>query len=199
MIWWRFCVSRLGVGLAEAIVLTIANTMMIDYFGMRERRFWLTVQGVIGPLAASAVMAGSGYLTAIQWNGAFWIYAVAFPLPLAMLIWMFEPETVARHADEPEIDDSTFPWPRVVAVSAITFVLAIIYYIYTINGGSAFHSLHGASSAHIGVILSIFSLAVPIGALVFGFSSKHLTPRAGSWPCHGLHRSGHSGRRILDR
>ncbi|MTH79995.1 MFS transporter [Paracoccus aestuariivivens] len=169
-------ISRLGVGLAEAIVLTIANTMMMDYFGMRERRFWLTVQGVIGPLAASAVMAGSGYLTAIQWNGAFWIYAVSFPLFLAMLVWMFEPETVARHADEPEIDDSTFPWPRVATVVSITFALAIIYYIYTINGGSAFHSLNGASPARIGMILSVVSLAVPIGALVFGFASKRLTP-----------------------
>nr|HEK7484533.1 MFS transporter [Klebsiella quasipneumoniae] len=32
-----FC-SRLGVGLAEAVVLTIANTMLIDYFDDKQRR-----------------------------------------------------------------------------------------------------------------------------------------------------------------
>lgn len=168
--------SRLGVGLSEAIVLTIANTMMMDYFDMRQRRFWLTVQGVVGPLAASAVIACSGYLTELHWNGAFWIYAVAFPLFLAMMVWMFEPEVLSRHSDEPEIDDSTFPWSRIATVSAITFVLAIIYYIYTINGGSAFHSLNNASPARIGLMMSIASLAVPAGALLFSFSSKRLTP-----------------------
>ena len=50
-----FC-SRLGVGLAEAVVLTIANTMLIDYFDDKQRRFWLTVQGVIGPALAVLVL-----------------------------------------------------------------------------------------------------------------------------------------------
>ncbi|NIZ09146.1 MFS transporter [Pseudooceanicola sp. HF7] len=168
--------SRLGVGLSEAIVLTIANTMMMDYFGMDRRRFWLTVQGIVGPLAASAVIAGSGYLTEIHWNGAFWIYIVAFPLFLAMLVWMFEPEVLTRHADEPEIDDTTFPWGRIAAVAGITFVLAILYYIYTINGGSAFHSLNNAPPGRIGLVMSIVSLAVPAGALFFSFSSKRLSP-----------------------
>ncbi|HDS6356583.1 TPA: MFS transporter, partial [Klebsiella pneumoniae] len=71
-----FC-SRLGVGLAEAVVLTIANTMLIDYFDDKQRRFWLTVQGVIGPALAVLVLASSGYLTALRWNGAFMIYFVA--------------------------------------------------------------------------------------------------------------------------
>ena len=92
-----FC-SRLGVGLAEAVVLTIANTMLIDYFDDKQRRFWLTVQGVIGPALAVLVLASSGYLTALRWNGAFMIYFVAILLFLAMYFWMFEPAQAARHA-----------------------------------------------------------------------------------------------------
>ncbi|MCS5829798.1 MFS transporter [Klebsiella variicola] len=53
-----FC-SRLGVGLAEAVVLTIANTMLIDYFDDKQRRFWLTVQGGNWPGAGGA---GAGQL-----------------------------------------------------------------------------------------------------------------------------------------
>jgi MFS family permease len=90
-----FC-SRLGVGLAEAVVLTIANTMLIDYFDDKQRRFWLTVQGVIGPALAVLVLASSGYLTALRWNGAFMIYFVAILLFLAMYFWMFEPAQAAR-------------------------------------------------------------------------------------------------------
>lgn len=165
-------VSRLGVGLSEAVVLTMANTMLLDYFDMRGRRIWLTVQGVIGPALGTVVYALSGYLTGMMWNGAFWIYASAFVLFIAMYVWMYEPTGQERHADEPEIDDSRFPWGRIAGVMGLTFVIAVLYYIYTINGGSAFHSLDGASPERIGVMMSIASLAVPLGGAVFGYVTR---------------------------
>lgn len=165
-------ISRLGVGLSEAVVLTMANTMLLDYFDMRGRRIWLTVQGVIGPILGTIVYALSGYLTGMVWNGAFWIYGSAFLLFIAMYIWMYEPTGQERHADEPQIDDTVFPWGRMIGVMALTFVIAALYYIYTINGGSAFHSLDGASPERIGVMMSIASLAVPVGALIFGYISR---------------------------
>ena len=163
-----FC-SRLGVGLAEAVVLTIANTMLIDYFDDKQRRFWLTVQGVIGPALAVLVLASSGYLTALRWNGAFMIYFVAILLFLAMYFWMFEPAQAARpqHAAQ-AAQHNPFPWPRVIALSVLTFVCAIIYYVYTINGANAFHTLQNASPQRIGLIMSLVSLAVPVGSLLFG-------------------------------
>lgn len=168
--------SRLGVGLAEAAVLTVANTMLLDYFGVKERRFWLTVQGVVGPALGTLVLAGSGYLTAIAWNGAFWIYSVAFLLAIAMYVWMFEPENTERHADEPVIDDSVINWSRIATVCVATFFIAVIYYVYTINGGTAFHSLDGASPERIGLMMSLASIAVPVGSVIFGFATKYLTP-----------------------
>ncbi|WP_371332079.1 MFS transporter [Klebsiella quasipneumoniae] len=171
-----FC-SRLGVGLAEAVVLTIANTMLIDYFDDKQRRFWLTVQGVIGPALAVLVLASSGYLTALRWNGAFMIYFVAILLFLAMYFWMFEPAQAARpqHAAQ-AAQHNPFPWPRVIALSVLTFVCAIIYYVYTINGANAFHTLQNASPQRIGLIMSLVSLAVPVGSLLFGLVSRRYKP-----------------------
>lgn len=169
-------ITRLGVGVSEAVVLTVANTMMMDYFGVNRRRFWLMIQGLVGPLFASGIIAISGFLTAVQWNGAFWIYAVSFPLFIAMYIWMYEPEVIGRHADEPDIDDRNFPWKRILTVVSVTFCVAILYYIYTINGASAFHSLQGAPVERVGLILSIVSLVVPIGSLLFGYLSKRISP-----------------------
>ncbi|WP_370526225.1 MFS transporter [Pantoea sp. Ap-967] len=168
--------SRLGVGLAEAVVLTLANTMLINYFNVRRRRFWLALQGFIGPSLAAVVIASSGYLTAMAWNGAFWIYAIAFPLCLAMKVWMFEPDAEKRHDDEPLIDDTVFPWLRIATICSITFVIAVVYYVYTINAGTAFHALDGASPQRIGLMMSLASLAVPLGAVVFGFVSSRITP-----------------------
>lgn len=169
-----FC-SRLGVGLAEAVVLTIANTMLIDYFDDKQRRFWLTVQGVIGPAMAVLVLASSGYLTAIKWNGAFIIYFVAIFLFIAMYFWMFEPQKTARQQQATQAT-LAFPWPRVLALVSLTFMTAAIYYVYTINGANAFHALNNARPEKIGLIMSLVSLAVPLGSLLFGIISKHLSP-----------------------
>lgn len=169
-----FC-SRLGVGLAEAVVLTLANTMLLDYFDDKQRRFWLTVQGVIGPAMAVLVLAGSGYLTALRWNGAFAIYFAAFALFIAMYFWMYEPAKTHR-PQQITGASSAFPWSRVIALTVLTFISAIIYYVYTINGANAFHTLPDASPQRIGLIMSLVSLAVPFGSLLFGLASRGLTP-----------------------
>lgn len=167
--------SRLGVGLAEAVVLTIANTMLIDYYDDSKRRFWLTVQGVAGPAMAVLVLASSGYLTAIQWNGAFVIYSFALLLFLAMYFWAFEPQKAAQPRLA-TVSKQQFPWPRVLALSAVTFSIAVIYYVYTINGANAFHTLNNARPQEIGLIMSLVSLAVPAGSLLFGILTRRFSP-----------------------
>ncbi|MBZ0059516.1 MFS transporter [Leclercia sp. LTM14] len=166
--------SRIGVGLAEAVVLTIANTMLLDYFDDKKRRFWLTVQGVIGPALAVIVLASSGYLTALRWNGAFVIYSVALLLFMAMYFWMFEPQKSPRQ--QQAAATQPFPWSRVLALSAVTFITAILYYVYTINGANAFHTLDKSSPQHIGLIMSLVSLAVPVGSLLFGLLTRYYSP-----------------------
>lgn len=49
-------VSRLGIGITEAVILTVTNTLIGDYFDSNARRKWLTVQGVIGPVFATLVL-----------------------------------------------------------------------------------------------------------------------------------------------
>lgn len=168
--------SRLGVGVAEAAVLTLANTLLVQYFNVRRRRLWLTLQGFIGPSMASVVIACSGYLTAMDWNGAFWIYAIAFPLALAMKIWVYEPDNLARHDDEPAIDETVFPMARIAVICMTTFIMAIVYSVYIINAGTAFHALSGAAPERIGLMMSLASLSVPIGGLLFGWATSRLSP-----------------------
>lgn len=168
--------SRIGVGLAEAVVLTIANTMLLDYFDDKKRRFWLTVQGVIGPALAVIVLASSGYLTALRWNGAFVIYSVALLLFVAMYFWMFEPQKSTHQHKHQAAATQPFPWSRVLAVSTITFITAILYYVYTINGANAFHTLDKTSPQYIGLIMSLVSLAVPVGSLLFGLLTRYYSP-----------------------
>jgi MFS family permease len=83
--------SRLALGVTEAAILTTLNTLIGDYWDEKGRRNWLTLQGLAGPFLGSFSILLSGYLTAIQWNSIFLIYALGFPVFLAALAFLYEP------------------------------------------------------------------------------------------------------------
>ena len=165
-------ISRFGVGLSEAVLLTVLNTLIADYFDLKQRRLWLTVQGVIGPVLGTITITSAGFLTEKMWNGAFLIYTSAFVIFLAMLVFMFEPGKREAHADEAPVTASGFPWPKVMGICAMTLFASILYYVFIINGGLAFQAVGADSSGKLGILISIASIGVPVGALLFGLLSR---------------------------
>jgi MFS family permease len=165
-------ISRFGVGLSEAVLLTVLNTLIADYFDLKQRRLWLTVQGVIGPVLGTITITSAGFLTEKMWNGAFLIYSFAFVIFLAMLVFMFEPAKREGQALETAMSDEKFPWGKIWGICATTLLASILYYVFIINGGLAFAAVGAASSGQLGILISIASIGVPVGALIFGALSK---------------------------
>jgi len=167
-------VSRVFLGVAEAAILTTLNTLIADYWDEQGRRHWLTLQGIMGPFLGSGLILASGYLTAIRWNGVFLIYLVAFPIFLAMLAFLFEPTTHARRNSgiDGDAQDSRFPTAIVTAIGAVTLFCAVIYYVYTVNGGLAFREVGVQSSEELGRITALPSLFVAVGAGLFWLTGK---------------------------
>lgn len=168
-------VSRVLLGITEAAILTTLNTLIGDYWDEHGRRHWLTIQGVVGPFVGSALILGSGYLTAIRWNGVFLIYLVAFPIFLAMVAFLFEPERPApavAAGQRPAAKPSALPMATVALIGAITLYSAIIYYVYTVNGGLAFREVGIQSSDELGRITFLPSLVVSVGAGIYWLTGK---------------------------
>jgi MFS family permease len=88
--------SRLLLGVCEAGILTIVNTLIADYWEDGERRTWLMLQGLVGPLFQSLVFLLVAAVAAWRWNGSFLVYLVALPIFVAMYLCIFEP----RHPDQ---------------------------------------------------------------------------------------------------
>jgi MFS family permease len=168
--------TRLGEGVAEAFILTITNTLIVDYFAVDPRRKWLMVQGIIGPVFGTSVIALSGFFTERVWNGAFWIYFVAFIVFAAMVTWIYEPAVVPEARTAP-VSNSTNSIPRsfrrtVLIYSSVTLLSAVLYYIFIVQGGLAFDAIGVKSASGLGVLISIASIGVPIGAVLFGLMAK---------------------------
>jgi len=161
--------SRLALGIAEAFILTGVNTLIGDYWNDRERRAWLSIQGMIGPFLAVAVILASGSITNLMWNGAFLIYLVGFPIFLAARSYLFEPKKDGATAAELSRRDDVppFPWPAVMLTGTVTFLMSILYYVFIINGGLLFKEAGVVSSGHLSQLTALPSLFVIAGAYIF--------------------------------
>ena len=166
-------VTRLALGLVEAIILTVVNTLLADYYEPAGRRKWLTVQGISGPVLGTTIIAASGALTARFWNGAFMIYLIAFPIFIAMLMYFYEPR-IGSEKLGPAVAEvgSTFPVKTVIVYCAVTLFTAVLYYVFLIQGGLAFEAIGVSSAAQLGILIGIASTGVPVGAFAFGLLAK---------------------------
>lgn len=168
--------SRLALGVAEAVILTTLNTLIADYWAEDGRRNWLTLQGLVGPALSSVMIFFAGSLAAWRWNGIFLLYLVAFPIFLAMLRWMYEPESDATARRMLGMDEdrlgSRFPWPTVLSIGALTLFASALYYVFIINGGLVWKELGVADPHAIGQISALPTLFILVGAVIFWWTGK---------------------------
>ncbi len=162
--------SRLLLGCTEAVILTTLNTLMADYWDERGRRNWLTLQGLVGPAFSSIMIFFAGSLAAWRWNGIFLLYLTAFPIFLAMVRYMYEPDPAAKQAVtlDPTVGEKAGSLlPTLLLVGGMTLFSSALYYVFIINGGLVWQELGIADPASIGRITALPSLFIVLGAAIF--------------------------------
>lgn len=167
--------SRLLLGVAEAAILTTANTLIGDYWDEKGRSKWLSLQGIIGPFFGSAVIFTSGYLASMSWSSVFLIYGIGFLAFFAMLAFIYEPENdeTARKMLGIGAEASTpFPWAGVLTFGLVTLFGGALYYVFIINGGIVWQELGVSDPAEIGRLTTIPSLFVIVGAVIFWLTGR---------------------------
>nr|WP_218647640.1 MFS transporter [Sphingobium lactosutens] len=163
---------RLLLGVAEAAILTSVNTLIADYWEDRGRKDWLFLQGICGPFLASGVILMSGAASAIRWNGIFLVYAVAFPVFVAMIAWLHEPRRAdgaafTGNARKEKAPRTPFPTASIALIGSVTLIASALYYVFIISGSLAWREVGVMDPARIGQLTAIPSLFVMLGALIF--------------------------------
>lgn len=157
--------TRAGVGVAEAMLVTVGKTLIGDYFAGERRQRWIGYQNAIDAVLGTSMWLIGGYLASFGWRSPFLLYLVAIPLLLAILFLIWEPEkSEQREALEPV---AAFPWRRMSIVYGVTLFASAMYFSYPTNIARAFSELGVDSPATIGILTSIASIGTPLGALVF--------------------------------
>jgi len=176
--------SRLLLGVCEAAILTVVNTLIGDYWDDQGRRDWLYLQGIVGPFLGAVVIRAAGPVTELRWNGVFLIYGIAFVIFVMMKLFLFEPKETgttkavkvaptSQPAPSAPGDASRFPTGTMTLVGLVTLFSSIIYYLYIVKGALVFNAIGVMSPSRISELTAAPALMVMVGAVFFRMLSNH--------------------------
>jgi MFS family permease len=165
--------SRVVVGLAEACILTCCNALWGDYFGDDDRRRWLGIQQMTGPVFNALLALAGGALAATHWAGPFWLYAIGLLVLVLVSIFIWEPSREAAEGGASPAAIGHFPWRTAGMISAATLGVSVVFFILAIQQGRVFSALGVSSPADNGVLIMAVSGGAIVGAIAFSLLRRH--------------------------
>jgi len=165
--------TRVGVGVAEAGVMTCCTALLSDYFVGNRRNRYMGLQTVVMALAATAFFVVGGALGAAGWRTPFWLYSVSLILAVlvAAIIW----NPVPSHTPAAETVSEKLPplsWRAMAVPCLISIVGGISFYAVIVELPYVLAAMGITATAIIGVATALASLATAIGAFVFKWVAK---------------------------
>lgn len=170
-------ISRIGVGLAEALIMVLSTTMIGDYYRGAARDRWLAGQTAFASVSALVFFNLGGRLGALGWRMPFWVYGSALVMLMLVILFTWESEAPVE-PQEDRTDWHGFPWGRLLPILAITIYGSVLFYTVQIQASSGLAVLGVADPARIGFLTSIASVGVPLGTFLYA--------RIGRWPVRRL-------------
>ena len=160
----QILLAQLGVGVAEAIIMTTGNTLLGDYFDSAARQRWLGLQGILGSIFATLILLCGGALGTINWHMPFLMNSLGGVVLVWMLLTTWEPS----HSSDAATDSGSgagagFPWKTMRIVFGVTLLIAVLYFVQTVELGLMFSKLGASSSAFISLLTTVASIGVIAG------------------------------------
>ena len=156
--------SRIGLGITEAAIMTVATAMIGDYFHGEARQRWIALQvGVISIAAIVLIVIGGALGESLGSRGPFLLYLLALPIAAIVAVVLFEP-AVHEHAAE---TDERLPFGRVLPLAAITLGVAILFYTIVVQLGPLLTDIGVTSPAVIGVAGAVVNLGHVSGSFIY--------------------------------
>ena len=157
--------ARVGLGVAEAIIMTLASALIGDYFKGKDRERWIGHQFAVVSLSAIVLIALGGILGEVLGSrGPFLLYLLALPVALLVAVVLFEPDQASHEVSQ---SDAALPLGRVFPLLLTTLFVGIAFYTIIVNLGEILGLSAVVSPAQIGAIGAGTNLGVAVGTILF--------------------------------
>lgn len=154
-------ISRFGLGVAEAIIITIGTTLISDYFTGTERQKYLGYQVAVTTIAGTVLLLLGGLLGQNGWRTPFWMYSVSV-IYIVLVARLLREPSKNTHKQLARASWAPFILPLCVTVlGAMIFYVLIVYLPFLLSANGV------VDPGEIGLIAAIASLATAAGAIVF--------------------------------
>ena len=163
-------VSRTGIGITEAVIMTCSTAMLGNYFQGDQRERWLAYQTGTATIIAIVMVAIGGALGESTWRLPFTMYAFGFLLVPLVAFFTWEPGRLNAAGQQPlpaESKKQVFRWSDLGFICLITVFAATAFYVVLVQLGFILTEDGYSSPRLIGMGAALSSLAVPVGAILF--------------------------------
>lgn len=155
-------ISRAGLGICEAFILTGCLTLTAEYFQGAEREKFIGYQAGISTLAATVFLLVGGLMGQFGWRAPFWLYGISLLIGAAMLFLIWEPE----HREKGPRKAPT-PWRLILLPCLVTLFGGLVFFTVVVHMPFILTALGMADPAAIGLASAITAFAGAIAS--FGF------------------------------
>src|SRR5476651_2081326 len=125
-------ISRAGIGLAEAAIMTCCTALMGDYYSGARRERLFALQMVATSLSATIFIALGGVLGEHGWRAPFGLYAVGLLMLPLMAYWLWEPQT-ATAAQNTSSVIHVFPWGKLAPAYFLAAMAGISLFVVPVQ------------------------------------------------------------------
>lgn len=158
--------SRAGLGLAEAAIMTCCTALIGDYYDGRERVQLLSWQTIVTSLSATAFFMLGGLIGENGWRVPFALYIVGLVFAPLMHLALSEPLRRASALVQAQ-QTGEFPLRSLSVICAMTILVALGFFIVPVQTGFLLEHIGIDSPQRIGMAIGLGHSAVFLGALLF--------------------------------
>lgn len=162
-------VGRAALGIAIGGIMTLTTALVGDYFTGSERERYLGLQQAFTGIGGVAFVAAGGLLADYHWRAPFAIYAVAFAIIPAVVVFLTEPARPTLNSQAtPSPSDRTVRWLPVVALCALTFLVNLIFYFIPSQVPFYLRAIGITTASSTGFAIGLHNLVMAGSALAYG-------------------------------
>lgn len=118
--------SRVGLGLAVAMVMTAASTLMTDEFSGGARARVMSLQGAAMGFGSFVFLLAGGGLSDLHWRAPFFVYLAALLLTLPAAAFVGEPPPTP--SPRPSAPPERLPWRQLLPLFGAGLVGMLLFY-----------------------------------------------------------------------